>query len=372
MPEKVDELIRETLVEQSEVLAVPPDVWNRLQAGLPMPVSGPEQRGPGLWRRLRVGAKLEVAAALLLILGLVGLGVLRNMPRHTELAVGPGAPLTIEEYPIVERSVDQPGHFEYNDRLTEEIMAKRAKWRDVTGGHRVVYLNKKLAPTGYKLVEVDANTNTFDLYKGDALVRSGLSEVYDVAVSDDGRDFAIVAGDGKGGVLVRSGGFTPWDVQAHIYTRPVFAGSDLVEFTQLGEGRSRFAILRNGRQVYQGDLDPTRVDLPVKGFFGWNGQWVLELLGDVIIEGKSLKEQHGYDEVFGWQLIDGKPFYFYRTGGKIGISYDGRHQGAEYDEVMHYRCCEPAMFNPAGNDTMAWFHARKGEMWYYVEAGVYD
>lgn len=363
MPDQVDELIRETLIEQSEVLTVPSGVWSRLQRDVPA-------ARPTLWGRLRICARLEVAAVLLLILGLVGVGVLRNLPRQTELAVGPGAPITIEEYPIVERSVDQPGHFEYNDRLTEAIMKKRAEWREgKTGGRRVVSLNEKLAPTGYRLVE--SAEGTYDLYKGEELVHFGLKEIIRVAVSDDGKDFAFVANWWEPTTtLVTPKGARPWDVQSHMFQPPAFAGNDLVELTVDATG-SRFTVLSNGTEVHQGALPPAVADLPVKGFFGWNGQWVVELKGDVIIEGKSLREQHGYDEVFGWRLIDGKPFYFYRIGDKIGISYDGRHQGAEYDEVMHYMCCEPAAFNPMGNDAMVWFHARKGEMWHYVEAGVY-
>jgi len=41
------------------------------------------------------------------------------------------------------------------------------------------------------------------------------------------------------------------------------------------------------------------------------------------------------------------------------------------DEVVHYKCCEPAHFNPDGSKNMVWFHARKGGYWYYVEAGVF-
>ncbi|MDF2630865.1 MAG: hypothetical protein K0R39_4696, partial [Symbiobacteriaceae bacterium] len=289
--------------------------------------------------------------------------------RHTELVVGPSASITIEEYPIVVRSVDQPGHFEYNERLTEQMKSKRDKWRGQDGGHRVIYLNEKLAPTGYKLVETA--TDIYDLYKGDELIRSGLNGIYEVAVSDDGKNFAFVANAWEPtAMLVTSAGTRPWDMQEHIFMPPAFAGNDLIEI-KTDDQRSRFVILRGGQEIYQGDLPPTVADYPVKGFFGWNGQWVVELKGDVIIDGKSLKSHHGYNEVFDWQLIDGKPFYFYRIGEKVGISYDGRHQGAQYDEVMHYMCCEPAAFNPMGNGTMLWFHARRGETWYYVEAGVY-
>jgi hypothetical protein len=131
-----------------------------------------------------------VAAVLLLIAGLVGLGMLRNMPR-VETVVGPGAPLTIEEYPVAERSVVRPGHLEYNDRLTEAMKTKRAEWRDPQrGGHWVNFANEALAPTGYKLVE--SATGRYDLYKGEELVQSALAEISRVSVSDDGKDFAFI------------------------------------------------------------------------------------------------------------------------------------------------------------------------------------
>jgi len=44
----------------------------------------------------------------------------------------------------------------------------------------------------------------------------------------------------------------------------------------------------------------------------------------------------------------------------------------QYDEVVHYDCCEAAAFNVAGNERMVWFHALRDGIWYYVEMGVYQ
>ena len=54
------------------------------------------------------------------------------------------------------------------------------------------------------------------------------------------------------------------------------------------------------------------------------------------------------------------------------MSYDGIPMAVYYDEVVHYRCCEQAMFNPAGNSVMTWFYARRDQSWYYVELGNYN
>ncbi len=51
-------------------------------------------------------------------------------------------------------------------------------------------------------------------------------------------------------------------------------------------------------------------------------------------------------------------------GGQIVEPY-------RYDDIVHYLCCEPGMFNAAGNDTMVWFYALRDGVWHYVEAGVY-
>src|SRR5512133_1863486 len=80
----------------------------------------------------------------------------------------------------------------------------------------------------------------------------------------------------------------------------------------------------------------------------------------------------GEDEVFGWRLIKGEPFYFFRRSDTTGVSYSGQILPHKYDDVIHYRCCEPAAFNVQGNEDMVWFHALRGGTYYYVEMGLYE
>ena len=102
------------------------------------------------------------------------------------------------------------------------------------------------------------------------------------------------------------------------------------------------------------------VDTPIKGLWSWAGHWVLEVRGDVILDGVSLCEKNGYDEIFGWQLLAGQPLYFFETEGTVHISYAGEVLPYAYDEVWHYWCCEASIFNVQSNDSMVWFHASKG------------
>ena len=91
----------------------------------------------------------------------------------------------------------------------------------------------------------------------------------------------------------------------------------------------------------------------------------------MIVDGKSLNEEQGYDEMFGWRPLNGKPFYFFKMGDRIGVSYADEVLPYQYEEVIHYRCCGPAAFNVGNSEVMVWFHALKNGMWYYVEMGIY-
>jgi hypothetical protein len=73
------------------------------------------------------------------------------------------------------------------------------------------------------------------------------------------------------------------------------------------------------------------------------------------------------EEIFNWQLLGGKPFYFCQAGDGVRLVYDGQALPVQYAEVIHYRCCEPAAFNVGSNEQMAWFYARRDNAWYYVE-----
>jgi hypothetical protein len=95
-------------------------------------------------------------------------------------------------------------------------------------------------------------------------------------------------------------------------------------------------------------------------------------MGEIIMNGTSFNKQYGYDESFGFQPLDDKPFYFFSKDGEIGISYAGEVTMLGFDSVEHYACCSAGVFNPKAYLTMVTFFASKGEKNYYVELGLFS
>ena len=146
-------------------------------------------------------------------------------------------------------------------------------------------------------------------------------------------------------------------------------------------------LTRNGTSIYKipvGDSGPIG---SLRGLWTYADHWALETAyvkthqtgneidsqatGQISLDGHLLNKQLGYQEAFGFQTMHSKPFYFYKQGGKIGISYDGVEIPLGYAEVLHYGCCSAATLNPRVAQNMVAFFARKGSMWYYVEIGVF-
>ena len=330
----------------------------------------------------------SIAAAALAVLvgaGLAGCGRTTAPEADPQRETPPAAEesiLTVEEYPIVEDSVDKPTHFEFMDRVDPAIRQKRQAIRESGTGPDVDGMNAKLAPFGYALRtqggvgEADSTLKIYDLYKGEELILADITpdQLTPVFVNASETDWFFIAYiKNEGTVMVRSGEVLPWDLFQHLYEAPAYLGDDLLWVELAGEvGARSFRVVKEGEQLYEGRLPESPVDNPFKNLAAWDGHWAAEVLGDVILDGQSLSKTQGYSEVFDLRLIKGRPFYFYSKGGKVYMSYDGKTLPETYDEVIHYKCCEPAAFNPSGNDSMVWFWARKGSMWHYVEAGIYE
>jgi hypothetical protein len=95
-------------------------------------------------------------------------------------------------------------------------------------------------------------------------------------------------------------------------------------------------------------------------------------LGEIYMNGVSLNEQYGYDETFGFQPLNEKPFYFFSKDGQIGINYDGESHSLGFVSVSHYACCSAGAFNPKAYLTMVTFFAQKNGRDYYVELGLFS
>jgi hypothetical protein len=146
-------------------------------------------------------------------------------------------------------------------------------------------------------------------------------------------------------------------------------------------------VSRDGRAIYSipaGDGSPINT---LQGLWYFSDHWVLEIahvdqhisgneisldsFGQVVEDGVILNDRYGYQEAFGYQLMNGKPFYFFKQDGRIGISYDSQEIPLGYDTIPHYGCCSAAAANPRHAHKMVAFFAQRSRKWYYVEIGVY-
>jgi hypothetical protein len=298
-------------------------------------------------------------------------------PSDTSSSTCSAHPFIVEEYPIVSAAEDNPDHFEFRQRINPAILAIRRLWREPAAAAQVAYPNQIMAPFGYRLVPstagefADFTYPVYELYHGDTLLVSDVTHVWPIAVSSTGDRFVLLLDSLTQptlGVTQDTVGIV--NQSNFVYIPPVFVGGDLVEVEANWE-EGEF-ILKHGEEILY-TVTPTGpfVEPPVKALWAWDTHWVLEVDGEVIIDGQSLNQQLGYDEIFAWQLLDGYPFFFFKKNGHIGVSYCGEELAYQYDDVVHYACCEPSMFNVSGNQTMVWFYALRDGLWYYVEMGPY-
>ncbi len=280
--------------------------------------------------------------------------------------------LTIEEYPIVAADVDSPGHFEFLDRIPDDVLARREAWREPIPEQRMGAMNEKLIPLGYRLAFEGLG---YALYREEELIVSDLRHLsHPVSVNESGTDFAFVAEKG-GVILVQNDNVQPPDSDRWIYYRapPVYLGNDLLTVESVDNYGMQYAVKRDDEVVYT--YTPSKQyagSPPVKRLAAWEGHWILETVEGTFVDGESLNEQLGVDEVFHCVIFQSQPLFFFEEDRQVSISYGGETLPVSYDRVPHYWCCEPATFNVKSNEHMLWFYALKDGMWHYVEMGVYD
>ncbi len=146
-----------------------------------------------------------------------------------------------------------------------------------------------------------------------------------------------------------------------------------------GQPSQTVRVMRAGELLLQVDAGMPSPVLPLQGLWAYDGHWALEILladqsnwmGEVFIDGELVNKQKGYDEAFGFQLLSGKPFFFFHRNGYIGYSYDGQETELTYTDIPHYRCCGESSLNPVQAQSMVAFFAERDQAWFYVELGTF-
>jgi WD40 repeat protein len=241
-------------------------------------------------------------------------------------------------------------------------------------------VNAGLGPFGYRLESKPVSgwdSRWFQLWQGETMLLDDITGFYPISVAPDGSDFRLLV-EGTSVLhrqLVHKDGVEPYTEQDGGITgvsRPQYLGSDLVHATystQLsGEpGVGTVQLWRGGQEFYRLQVQETGVMLPVMGFWTYGEHWALETAGSVGIDGMSANKQYGYDESFAFQLLDGRPLFFFRRGESLGIHFDGQEVALPWEEIPHYNCCSAGLLNPMRVGNVLLILARQGEQWFYAE-----
>ena len=237
------------------------------------------------------------------------------------------------------------------------------------------YANDLLRPFGYLLLQ-GSEAHLYDLYRDYALVLNNIWKVPDVQLlsTPAGERLAFlvhVLKDPDQGFydqdnviiyLVQSETIDVWQEGplkgTDPWRPPIWAGGDLLV---VGVGDHTVIEVRNGRHDLLFSFATSFGSrLPLMGFQSWSDHWIMDMLHFQIQDGEILNEKYGLEDAFFWRLVDGKPFYFFRKGSRLGISYDGQFLPFYYDTI-------PWAYE--GENGIGFFGRRDGR-WYYVEVVV--
>lgn len=147
-----------------------------------------------------------------------------------------------------------------------------------------------------------------------------------------------------------------------------------------------------GKKVYETEL----ADLAsIPGFvqnWSYDNHWAIEIIpypfpnktalatnffsggsvsiADVIVDGISIRRTNKYKEVFGFQLLAGKSFFFFRTDNGVGVSYDGQTSDILFDDVLYRNYWSGFDSDPVQYENSVLFRARNIDVEYCSWIGV--
>ena len=175
-----------------------------------------------------------------------------------------------------------------------------------------------------------------------------------------------------------------WREKLQLEENPLLNGEELHVIEQFDDNKATVIVQLAGKEVLTIDCGEISPINNLRGKWVSGDDWYVEIahveteseklisIGDIYKNGKSLDEDKGYDESFDFQILNGKPFYFFSKDGKIGFSYAGSETKLDFDGVGHHLCCSAGTGNPRHYPQMVSFKSWKGDDRFYVELGVFD
>ena len=313
---------------------------------------------------------------------------LSSKPVETQIA-GP-AGLSIEMYALDGPPSTEPLTFNPVQGTQAQILLNDQSIRDQDPILLLSQANKALQPFGYRIdtnPPADITTaNTYTVTKDSvSLFQQGISGFLPVSVNADGTDFLMVVNAADGGYLISTNGIQKGGMGLGAgFPSPVFLGNDILTareiYTDTANGGNGSVIVDLGsREIFTSAVGLPSPVTALRGLWSDGTSWMLEVacakgnadtfqvIGEIYQNGISYNQKYGYQATFEYQLLSGKPFYFYQKNDQIGISFDGQEIPLGIDEIPHYGCCSGAELNPRQYSSLIDFFARKGQAWYFME-----
>ncbi len=244
-------------------------------------------------------------------------------------------------------------------------------------------VNQTIQPYGYNLRQ-GSREHLFDLYQNETLVLQNIYQLPDVYVfpAGDGESLVFFAhilkntelpfyAEGNSvSYLIQDETMRPWQETPPSPMDPGWApiwvsGKPL--FVTV-EKNVNVKVWNDQHEPLFSFLTYFGASVPLKQFQEWDQHWILGISNFLVLDGKVLNEELGFEEVFGWLLVNSKPVYFFRKGPRVGISYDGHIQPIYYHQIAYGICCGLSGNNPMQDGNTFRFFGERDGVWYYVIA----
>jgi len=299
-----------------------------------------------------------------------------------ETATTSPAEISIAEYPLPEEVQNESPsdkvfiHPLPPDAAQEERQPGTAwvpdTWEDV---------NEVISPFGYAL-QPTSHVEIYELYQDGVVIFDhvdGLPTIYNFE-SSEGEIIAFIvqtlrdpeksryAPGNATRYLIQNESITEWEEgpgsPIDPYMAPILVKDELL-WLDIDEN-NYLHVINNQRRRLVSFATYFGANLPVRQFTAWDDHWVLGVGDFIIIDGEVLNEKLDYDGAFDWHLLNDKPFYFFRVGSQVGISYDGQILPVRYHEIAHGHCCGLALNNPILDENSIRFFGKRDGTWYSV------
>ncbi len=307
-----------------------------------------------------------------------------SAPEPTTLPVSGG--LKVEVYPLESPPSTEPLTFTPTHGTQGQIQLIHQELRDQEPARRLFEANQALQPFG---VNIKANWSTDPTVSGTYSITREGKPLFDqpvidftpVSVNASGNDFLMGVDTSNDSYLVRGTGVQK---QTLAMQNIGFLRNQIIEAAEVYTNTSAgslgwISVTLDGGEVFTTSVGSPTPVTALRGLWSDGTSWILEVarasdssdtfqvLGEIFQNGISLNLKYGYQSSFEYQLLGGKPFYFFQKDGQIGVSYDGQETYLGFDDVQHYGCCSGAELNPREYSSLVDFFARNGEAWYFVE-----